>query len=511
MNSVQTVTLRLSDLQDRAAERATNVLIAEQDLLAAEPDLKAQRARRRPRLELTANLPNYFRTSTEVTQDDGTVAFREIELNNSFVGLSLSQPITATGGTVSVESQLQRTDNLVLDGKRYNGSPVRLFVRQPLWAYNPWKWERELLPLAETARRRELDAARADAVLQVTDAFFELVIADQERRLADTNLAANRRLFAVAEERFELGKINRGDLVQLRLEMTTAEQNSLRAERLVSNASRNIQTILGLPYQGEQFVPELPEEGARRAGATLDVIPRRERGAMVDGATGLPDLETARAQMLRNRPEPLVARERVLLAERELERTRRELGPQIDIQAGFGLIRNAPELAPIYQDPQDERLLSVNLALPILDWGERKALTRRAAGERDLAEQLADRAELDLDAELRLLYEQWELVGEELALAAEMKALAEERFLINSRSYTLGAIPLPQLTLAQQFRDAQTRGRQPARTVPGPLTGSGRYRRGDFRLRRERQAYQCLDEPVTREGGFSAKGIRPRP
>ena len=136
---------------------------------------------------------------------------------------------------------------------------------------------------------------------------------------------------------------------------------------------------------------------------------------------------------------------------------RRDLGPRSDFEAGFGFVRNDAELAPIYNDPQNERILSVNLSLPILDWGQRKALTKRASSQRELAEEVARRTELNLGTELVQLLEQWQTVQEELRLATEIKDLANERFAISKESYELGAIPLSQLSLAQQIRDQNTR------------------------------------------------------
>lgn len=435
-NEAQSKTpLQLRELQQQASVAALNVLTARQQLEAASLNLDAFEASLKPSLDLAANLPNYFRTSREVTLDDGTIGFREIELNNSFVGLFASQRIAATGGIISLESRLQRTDNLVLDNKNYQGSPVRLSIRQPLLAFNPWKWNRELLPMQKTVRERELAAAGADAALEATDRFFDLVSADQERRIAEINKTANEQLYTVAEERYELGKINRGDLVQLRLELTSAEQNLLRAERLVAAASANIQRLLGRAYTGEVFLPVLPEVNQQ---ATIDK----------DRALG---------HLNARRPEIMAARLRQTEANRDVDQAKKDFGPRIDIEAGFGLVRSDPQLAPIYSDPQGERIVSVNLSLPILDWGERRARVRSANANAELAREIARRTELDLGTELLQLLEQWRTVQEELRLAAEIRDLANERFAISKESYELGAIPLAELSLAQQFRDRNIR------------------------------------------------------
>ncbi|MFT4687542.1 MAG: outer membrane protein, partial [Neolewinella sp.] len=302
-------------------------------------------------------------------------------------------------------------------------------------AFNPWKWDRKLLPMQVTVNERQLTAARAGAALEATDRFFDLVSADQERLIAEVNKVANEQLYTVAQERYELGKINRGDLVQLQLELTSAEQSLLRAKRLVGAASAAIYRLLGKAYDRILLRPQLPETEVKT------------------------DIDTDRAitLMQQRRPEILAAQQRTLEAEREEDRVRRDLGPRIDLEAGFGFVRNGEEIAPIYSDPKNERILSVNLSLPILDWGERKALTKRAASARGLAEEIARRTELELGTELVQLLEQWKTVQEELRLATQIKDLATERFEISKESYELGAIPLSQLTLAQQARDQNTR------------------------------------------------------
>jgi outer membrane protein TolC len=432
-----TQSVTLSGLQEEAAAHAEQVLIAAQQAEAASLEWTAFQASLKPRLDLAANLPNYFRTSTEVTQDDGTIAFREIELNNSSVSLFANQRIAATGGLIGFETRLQRTDNFVQDSKSYNGAPVRLNVRQPILAFNPWKWDRKLLPLAVTVNERTLAAARADAALEMTGLYFDLVNADQERRIAETNRAANETLFAIAEERYALGQINRGDLVQLELEQASAAQNLLRAERLVTAASAAILLYLGRDYDGQSLEPATPEATAE-----------------------LTDLEITAARaitLLADRPELLDIRRRILEAEREADRIQRDLGPRLDLNASIGLIRNADEIDPIYTDPQNEAIVSLTFSVPLLDWGERRALNKRAQTEIALAEQLGRRSENQLNGQLTQLLDQWRTVREELVLATRIRDLAEERFRISQESYTLGAIPLTDLTFAQQNRDLNTR------------------------------------------------------
>ena len=437
VSAQETQLITLSELQRQATDRAESVLIAGQRAESAELDLIAYRAALKPRLDLVGNLPNYFRTSTEVTQDDGTIAFREIELNNSSAALLLNQRIGRTGGRIGLETRLQRTDNFAQSTKSYNGAPVRLRIDQPIFAFNPWKWDRDILPLAARVTRSQLDAARAEAALQATQLFFDLVSADQERQIATTNRGANETLYRIAEERFELGKITRGDLVQLELELASAEQNLLRAERLVTAASAAIQNYLGRDYDGTPLSPVTPAVGPEMNN--LRIAADRARAGLA------------------GRPELLDITRQNLLAQRDADRTKRDLGPQLNFNASIGLIRGAETLEPVYTDPRDEATLSLTLAIPIVDWGERKALNKQAETLVALTRVQGKRVEQSLDNRLTQLLDQWTTIQQELALAANIRDLAQERFRISQESYQLGAIPLTELTLAQQIRDQNTR------------------------------------------------------
>lgn len=428
-------TISLEQVQNLARQRALSIRSAQTNLDIAELDQDLYRARTKPRLDFSANLPNYFSSFSETTQPDGTVAFRPISINNSFAQLSLSQPITATGGTIFVRTNIQRFDDYENDQTNYNGFPVRIGFTQPIFGFNQWKWQKKILPLA-SEEARSLHAAELQEVSALaTRLFFELLIADQDRQIALGNQAANERLFTIAKERYELGKINRGDLVQLELELAASGQNLIRADRSVAQASLSIRTLLGENFKVAKLVPKQQLSiNAPRVDPTQALKLSRTR-----------------------RPETITQQRRLLEAQRDLERTRKEFGPQLQFNASLGLVRSDPELSKIYSDPQNEQIVSLQFSIPILDWGERKLSIKQATATRDFVEQQNDQEQLSLENDLLLAVDQWNQLAAELELSDRIRALAAERFEISSESYLLGSIPLTELTLAQQNRDQLAR------------------------------------------------------
>src|SRR5919205_3765217 len=100
-----------------------------------------------PQLSLQGVLPGYNKTFTQVMQPNGTILFQPIHNNNSSLNLALSQSIAATGGTIFGTTQMQRFDDFDRDNILYNAVPYGIGYSQPLFQFNPLKWDKKIEPL----------------------------------------------------------------------------------------------------------------------------------------------------------------------------------------------------------------------------------------------------------------------------------------------------------------------------------------------------------------------------
>ena len=101
----------------------------------------------KPQLTLTSNFPAFNRTFQQVIQPDGTVVFQPIRNNNSSVGVSLSQNIARTGGSIYAQTQVQRFDDFDRKKTLYNGTLFAIGISRPLFRFNNFKWEKQIEPL----------------------------------------------------------------------------------------------------------------------------------------------------------------------------------------------------------------------------------------------------------------------------------------------------------------------------------------------------------------------------
>ena len=233
-------------------ESKVNLQIAELDYLLTQIDAK-------PTLSGRANLPNYSRTSLSVLQPNGSILFQQINNNNSAVGLSLSQNIIGTGGTVFAQTDLQRFDDFEDNSTLYNGIPIRVGIIQPIFGFNEFKWNRTLAPVRMREANKQYIADLESVNGEATRLFFNLLIAGINLEIATANFSNNQSLFEIAEERYKLGKISDSDVLQLKVSLLSAQRNQKNAQQAVRLASSNIYTFLGVPYNGGMLQTRTPE------------------------------------------------------------------------------------------------------------------------------------------------------------------------------------------------------------------------------------------------------------
>jgi outer membrane protein TolC len=427
--------LSLEDFLAQASGQSLQSDAAERDLALAKMDFEIFRGSLKPQINAFANIPNYVKTSSEITQPDGTVRFQAVQNNNSALGLSLNQTIPGTGGVLFFQSNLQRFDDFESNFSLYNGLPFRLGLSQSILGFNPVKWQRQLAPLQIAEAKQQYAADLADLRVSGTQLYFDLLLAVRESEIADTNFFANQRLYEIAEERFELGKISRRDLLQLELELLAAQRGQLAAKQAVSQASAAVANFIG---QSGKVVIYFPLEPAETAPI---VISEQEALALAH----------------KNRPEWIAYSRRLLEANRSLAEAQRTSGPSIELTAAFGRTRSSMELADIYQDAQPEAFVQLQINVPILDWGQRRNRVAQAKTSQAFTASAIEQEQLELENQVQQTLRAYNSLQAELALARQIRGLAEERFRITTESYVLGAIPLADLTLAQREKDQSER------------------------------------------------------
>jgi len=401
----------------------------------AEANFNFFKSQLKPSIGLRASLPNYSKTSSPVIQPDGTITFTSIKQANSQLSLFATQVLQATGGTLFLNTDIQRFDDFSLNGRQYNGVPLRLGINQPLFGFNPWKYQNKIQFLQHEEAQLDYNIRVEEALGVATELYFNILIAEQNLEIARTNQLVNEKLLTITEERLLLGKVSKDEKLQLEIELNNAKLSVSQASFQVEESVARLYTYLGQQTPSQNSIFDVP-----------DIL-----------SETIIDSDELIHQYKRNRPEIIAFQRAKQENEMEMAQAKNDFGWQADLQASIGLARAADKLSDVYTDPFNEQQFNVSLVVPILDWGKKKsALKQIELKEKDIAAGFEQQI-LELENNIRQRAYLFTRLQSEIKLLKEIMDKADERFSISNDRYVLGNIDITNLTLAQREKDQTKR------------------------------------------------------
>lgn len=343
----------LDDVVLQACQSSPDALAARHTFRSAYWDYRSFRADYLPSLTLTSG-PNLDRSINQITMEDGSVRFVEQNLLNTDLSLRVQQNVSWTGGTLSLESSLLRTDLLSDRTFSWKSVPVNIGYSQSLFGYNNLKWRRRIEPVRyEEAQRSYLETMELVAARAV-DKFFALAMAQSNYATACQNFAHADTLYRFAQGRYQIGTTTENEMLQLEINRLNEETNRLNARIEMDECALDLRSYLGL-HEGDtlpaiRMVTEVPdvtvEEGAALQWAHL------------------------------HSPDILYMKRRKLEAESNVAQAKANAGLKADLYLRFGLTQTAENFSSTYRHPLDQQAVSIGITLPILDWGKGRGQVR---------------------------------------------------------------------------------------------------------------------------------------
>ena len=407
-----------------------------------------------PNLRLDATIPNLNRTISPITLPDGSDIFVRRSLATSAANLALSQTIGLTGGQLFVSSGLQRID-LIRDDETqvsYLSTPVNIGFRQPIFAYNPFKWEREIEPMRYQESRKRYVEDLENISIRATGLFFDLLLAQINIEINRLNLASNDTLYSIAQGRFSLGRIAENELLQMEL-------NVLNSEALLE------QSIIDYEAALFSFRSYLRLDGLQR----IELIPPSNvHDLQIDYTLAL-------AEARKNRAEIIAQQRRLIEAESQVSQAKADGRFNANLFAVYGLTQTAAEFSGVYRDPLDQQQLTIGIQIPILDWGVSRGRVRMAESNRELVSTNVEQAMVDFEQEVFFRVMEFNMLKNQLEIAQKADLIADKRYEVTLQRFMIGRIDVIELNLALEEKD---------RSKQRYLAAMRNYWRGFYEMRR---------------------------
>ncbi|GAB3504409.1 TolC family protein [Spirosoma knui] len=425
--------LQLAQAQSVAAKRAST------QLRTNRWQFRSFLATFKPQLSLDGSLPNFTRSYVQVVQPDGNIRFEPISNNNSILNLSLSQNISLTGGSIFVQKQLQRFDNFIQGSTLYNGIPFGIGLNQPLFQFNTMRWDKRIQPLLFAEGNQQFIESLEQVSLTATSFYFDLLVAQVNLQIAETNRTNNDTLYQIALHKLNLGKISQNDLLQLQLSVLNAEKDLASARQTAAVATLKLKSFIGTRDENNAQPRQL-ELGIPNQIPDLQV-----------------DVKRALDEAFANRSGSIGFRRRLLESDRDLEKARKNNGLNASLTVGYGLSNQGPNLGDVYARPQNREYVSLQFTLPIMTWGRAQALVETAKANRELTQQSVEQDKLTFEQEIYTQVTLLQMLRQQVALTAKADQIAQNRYQIAQDRFKLSDLSVTDLGIATQEKDRARR------------------------------------------------------
>ncbi len=388
----------------------------------------------RPMLSVSGDLPNYQVANQPITQPDGSIEFKQISQLRTTTRLALTQIIPQSGTTLYGASSLYRVQDFNKNTIEWSGSPFYIGFVQPLFAYNWWKWARKTEPLIyeESQKRFIEDVERVS--LSAAIRFFTYLRYQTNYNLAASNLKNSIDNLKIAEVKRRLGQISENDFSRIQLSVLNAKKALNNSEMSLKNADFELKSYIGM---NQDTKIEL-------------IIPLNMPLFHID-----PD--KALEETLENRKEGPEFQRRLIEADRDLTRAKRNTGLRTTLSGSYGTSQNSDYFGGVYKDTEKQQMLKLSLNIPILDWGKSASAVKLAESRRDLVLYGVEREKLDFEREVIVQVERFNLLKDQLETAREADKVAENGYKIALKRFQNGEISITDLNISLSERESAKR------------------------------------------------------
>lgn len=384
----------------------------------------------KPQLVLNGNLPSFNRSFQQVLQPNGTIEFQPVRNNNSSLNLFLEQNIRKTGGTIYATAQLQRFDDFARNNTLYNGTPVAVGLSQPLFRFNPLKWEAKIAPLKYKESQREYVEALELIALTASDLYFALLLAQVNVKIAETNLTNTDRILRIAQEKFDIGTISRNEILQLQLEQLKAQKAAGTARRELEISTLNLRSYTGL--KGQERIELEP--------------PQPEKPPTIQA-------ELLLKEAYENRADAVAFERRKLEAAQSVAKAKGDNGINATLMANLGYSNSGKNVQEVLQNPQNYQAVQIQFSVPIMDWGRSKSRIKTAEEQRQLVTYTLEQDKLNFQQEIYTQVTLFEMLKGQLSLTAQADSIASEKYQIAQERYVLGNLSVTDLSISFAEKD----------------------------------------------------------
>ncbi len=433
VNGQDTLRLTLDEAVALARRQSPQSVAARHQYRASYWNWRSFKADYLPSLSFTS-YSELNRSIRTVTRPDGSDSFVPRDQLSNDGMLTVNQNIALLGGSVYMQTGLQRLDVFSDNQVSFKSTPVVIGYSQNLFGYNSLKWNKRIEPARYTHARKQYSETLELVASATAMKFFQLATAQSNFRSATYNYANADTLYRYAQGRYEIGTITENEMLQLEINYLSEQTNRLNARIEMDDYILDLRSFLGITDNVE-IVAEISHD-----------VPEF-----------IVLLEEALSLAHQNSPDTELFYLQKLQSESAVANAKASRGFKADLYLEFGLSQTDPNFSNVYNNPLNSQLISLGIRIPILDWGVGRGRVEVAKSNLEKVKIELVQAQTDFDANVIKLVKQFNLQADKVDIAYRTNERAQRRNDVAYRLYLLGKSTVLDLNAAIEEKDRSQR------------------------------------------------------
>lgn len=419
-----------------AKTKSYNMLSLQQDLKISEYNLKSTTAGLKTHVDMEFTLPQYTETIRSFEDTSGMTYYPVRQLNYSG-GLTINQPLI-TDGRIYLTGSLTNTDDIYND-KRLMNMNTRIGFSQPLdafYGYNNTRSQLRQAKLSYEQTQKGLKREDLNLVYNVTSSFYSLLSVQKSCEISASNLERQTEAYQIAKNKYAAGLIKEVDALQMEVDLAEAQNSYDMALIDLTSAENSFKELIGLDIKDS-------------------VILNMEMSYQAV----LIDPQKAVDLAMENRLEIREQEIQVELNEMSIKRQKAQGMISADLTAYFekvgvselltesGVGVSFDNVTTDYLARPQNYGVGLTISVPILDFGENKALVRAAEANMQKTLLRQEEVKRSIESEVKNLVAEVSSSLKRLQLLEKNIVVAEKSFEITRARFADGDIDSQSLAL----------------------------------------------------------------
>ena len=375
-----------------AKNKSLTMLQLEQDLRIAEYNLNSATSRLKTHVNLNLTLPEYTETVRQF-EDSLGISYYPIKQLNYSANLQINQPLP-TDGNIYIRSGASGIDDLNADIRSANVN-TRIGITQPLDAFYGYNTIRSTLKRARLAHEqssKSLKRAELNLVYQVSSSYYNLLSLQKRTEIAKLDLERQTEAFDISQNKYKAGLIREVDALQMEVDLAEAQNNHDIAILNQGSAVNSFKDLLGINLEDSVLLSD---------ELKYEIV--------------LVDTNRAVELALKNRSEIREQDIQIELQKLSLQQQKSQGMIKSSINAHFEKIGvSQQDMGTNYVNSFSNSYsnlttrpsnfgIGFTVSVPILDWGENRALVRASESRLKQANLRKIEIERDIETEVKNL------------------------------------------------------------------------------------------------------------